>query len=90
MNNTLPYLDSSLYMAGTWTLVHVYMMHHIIATDLSAAHSCCQSPVLPHHKGFLLDQDVEMGGGAEWTGYWNLTWSSSVVAHPPQGRTCSS
>lgn len=35
----------------------IFTLHHIIATDLSAAHACCKSSSLPHPKGALLASD---------------------------------
>ena len=33
-------------------------LHHIISADLSAAHSCCRSGVLPHPKGVQLNSHL--------------------------------
>ena len=36
-----------------WSMLR--RLHDIISADLSAVHSCCESPVLPHPKGGVFD-----------------------------------
>lgn len=36
----------------------VTLLHHIIAEDLLAAYSCCESPIPPRAKGALMDSDM--------------------------------
>ena len=57
-NSVLRGMDPTGCWQHSFKILHVDMMHHIISADLSAAHLCCKSPVLPHPTGVRLDSDV--------------------------------
>lgn len=41
------------------------LLRYIIAVDMLAEHSCCESPTLPHLKGALLNLDHVTGEDTE-------------------------
>lgn len=36
-------------------------LHQTVSADLSSGHLCCQSPIIPHPKGILLDSNLSTG-----------------------------
>lgn len=36
-------------------------LHQTVSADLSSGHLCCQSPIISHPKGILLDSDLSTG-----------------------------
>ena len=63
-SQSLSYLWSGLNFPLRFCSMLIWM-HRIISADSSAAHWCYQALVLPHSKGFLLDQDLVTGEATE-------------------------
>lgn len=52
-------LNSSWYGGDSEILVHFEMIaSHNHSRFFSAAHSCCESPIIPHSRGVLLDSGL--------------------------------